>query len=95
MSETPADPAASHDPRGLIRESFRMPGIGVEDCRSIFLDWALGLGAEQDMAGAATALLAHYRPDPAHPMSVLLAEAGTAAPKPARSGGARARRQPR
>ena len=30
------------DPRGLIAEAYRMD-IGPEDCRTIFLDWALGL----------------------------------------------------
>ena len=28
------------DPKGLIRESYRMEGIGPAECRSNFLDWA-------------------------------------------------------
>ena len=30
------------DPRGLIEEAYRME-LGPEDCRTVFLDWALGL----------------------------------------------------
>ena len=46
------------DPRGLILEAYRMD-LGPEDCRTVFLDWALGL---PEGAGAAEieALLAHY-----------------------------------
>lgn len=65
-----------HDPRGLIREAFRIEGIGEADCRSIFFDWALGLPADADPAGAAAALRAHHADEPAdHPMTVLLTEA--------------------
>jgi len=31
----------SIDPRGLIFESYRIDGITIEECRMIFLDWAL------------------------------------------------------
>ena len=37
MARDPAD----LDPMGLIRESYRIDGIGVAECRSIFLDWAI------------------------------------------------------
>jgi len=39
------------DPKGLIRESYRIEGIGMAECRSIFLDWALSLPDGAD-AGA-------------------------------------------
>ncbi|HUF56653.1 MAG TPA: hypothetical protein VMM55_08860 [Thermohalobaculum sp.] len=65
-----------HDPRGLIREAYRIEGIGEADCRSIFFDWALGLPADTDPAGAAAELMAHHADEPAdHPMTVLLSEA--------------------
>ncbi len=65
-----------HDPRGLIREAYRIDGIGAADCRSIFFDWALGLPADTDPAEAARALMQHHADEPAdHPMTVLLRQA--------------------
>lgn len=59
------------DPRGVIFEAYRME-IGPEDCRSIFLDWALGL-AGPVRAEDVAALLAHYGPrHPDHPMTAVL-----------------------
>ena len=59
------------DPRGLIFEAYRME-IGEEDCRAIFLDWALGLDGPvrpQDLQ----ALLDRYAADhPNHPMTAVL-----------------------
>ena len=31
------------DPKGLVRESYRIDGITPGECRSIFVDWALSL----------------------------------------------------
>ncbi|PTV96571.1 hypothetical protein C8J27_102371 [Rhodobacter aestuarii] len=62
------------DPKGLIRESYKIEGIGDAECRSIFLDWALSLAKDADPAEAMRAVLAAYGADPAHPMSVVLAE---------------------
>ena len=45
------------DPKGLIRESYRMEGIGSAECRSIFLDWALSLPEGHDNAAAITQVL--------------------------------------
>jgi hypothetical protein len=28
------------DPKGLVRESYRIEGITLGECRSIFVDWA-------------------------------------------------------
>ena len=62
------------DPRGLIMEAYRIDGITPEDCRTIFLDWALGLeGSADDIAVGA--LLTHYGADhPDHPMTKVLRE---------------------
>ena len=81
-----------NDPKGLIRESFRIEGISDAECRSILVDWALSLGPETAPAAAMAALLERHAPDPAHPMARLLAEGrdGAASP-PKRRGGARAR----
>jgi hypothetical protein len=66
------------DPRGLIFEAYRMQ-IGPEECRAIFLDWALGLpegGGETEVA----MLLAHYgAAQPDHPMTAVLREGVAAA----------------
>ena len=80
-----------HDSRGLIREAYRIDGIGEADCRSIFFDWALGLPADTDPAEAAAALLAHHAGEPAdHPMTGLLREAAAGR---ARTGTGRRRRR--
>ncbi len=60
------------DPRGLIFESYRMEGISVQECRAIFLDWALGL-ASGDMETALGDLHDEYvAKSPDHPMSGLI-----------------------
>ncbi|MCI4661492.1 MAG: hypothetical protein MRY63_06665 [Neomegalonema sp.] len=70
------------DPRGLIADAYRIEGIGAPDCRSIFLDWALGLPDGTDMEAARSALHARYGAQaPEHPMSKVLAES-----PPARKG---------
>ena len=37
------------DPKGLIRESYRIEGISAPEFRSIFLYWALGGVQTEDM----------------------------------------------
>lgn len=87
--------AAIYDPKGLIRESFRIEGIGAPECRSIFLDWALGVPADRDTRAEIRLLLEHYVPiQPAgHPMLETLA-AGLEASGPARRRGGRGARVP-
>lgn len=69
------------DPRGLIREAFRMDGISEAECRSVFLDWALGLPDGLDPAEAILGLLEdHAAAPPEHPMRRVLEE-GLAAPR--------------
>ena len=49
------------DPSDLIHEAYRIEGIVVEECRSIFFDWALGLDDGVDMVAAATSALSVIR----------------------------------
>ncbi|MFB2532379.1 hypothetical protein ACEYYB_00140 [Paracoccus sp. p4-l81] len=83
------------DPKGLIRESYRIEGISDAECRSIFLDWALSLPAGLPPQRALSRLIMAYGLGPDHPMTAILYE-GLADPAPAtppkRRGGARARR---
>ncbi|GAB4389124.1 MAG: hypothetical protein Kow0045_24470 [Albidovulum sp.] len=80
------------DPKGLIRESYRIEGIGLAECRSIFLDWALSLAAGVDEREAMRVLLAHYLPGHEdHPMTQVLRD-GLVAPAPAGRRGGRMRR---
>ena len=66
------------DPRGLILEAYRMQ-IGPEDCRTIFLDWALGQpGATPEALRRASRPLRRRQPD--HPMTAILRDAAAAAP---------------
>ncbi len=70
-----------HDPKGLIRESYRIDGISDGECRSILIDWALSLPAETDQRAALEGLLAHYGAQATdHPMTVLLRQ-GLDAPR--------------
>ncbi len=77
------------DPKGLVRESYRIDGITLGECRSIFLDWALSLVVGADVPAAARRLIAEYTAvNPGHPMNGVLAE-GLAAPAVARRRGGR------
>lgn len=78
------------DPKGLIREAYRIEGISAPECRSIFLDWALSHDGEAK--SGIEALLAQYAGEPPeHPMTQTL-RAGLAAPDaPKRRGGRSAR----
>ncbi|MEF3047447.1 hypothetical protein [Pseudotabrizicola sp. L79] len=80
------------DPKGLVRESYRIDGITSGECRSIFIDWALSLPVGADQADALRSLIAHYAMDlPDHPMSVVLQDALVPAEAPRRKGGRAAR----
>ena len=82
-----------YDPRGLIREAYRIEGIGPEEVRTIFLDWALSRPEGADQRDQIAALLAAFGDAaPDHPMTAVL-RAGLAAPPPGgRRGGSRGRR---
>lgn len=77
-----------NDPRGLIRESYRIDGISEPECRSIFLDWALGIPHGVDISGVVAVLLEQYSQEPAdHPMTKTLRAALLTADTPRRRGG--------
>jgi hypothetical protein len=64
---------AEADPKGLVRESYRIDGITGGECRSIFLDWALSLVVGQDVPAALNRLIAEYvAANPGHPMNEVL-----------------------
>ncbi len=76
------------DPKGLIRESYRIEGITAAECRSIFIDWALSLPVGAALPDAIHALLARYEPaNPGHPMGQVLREGLAPAAAPQRRGG--------
>ena len=76
------------DPKGLVRESYRIEGITLAECRSIFIDWALSLAVGADTSAAIAVLLAQYAADAqAHPMSETLKAGLVAANTPKRRGG--------
>ncbi len=77
------------DPKGLVRESYRIDGITAGECRSIFLDWALSLVSGQDVPAALRRLIAEYAAaNPGHPMNSVL-DQGLAPPALARRRGGR------
>lgn len=76
------------DPRGLIQEAYRIDGITAEECRSIFLDWALGVPAEQEATDLVRELLTHHAGEPVdHPMTLTLTAALSDHSGPRRKGG--------
>lgn len=80
------------DPRGLIRESYRIDGIRIEECRSIFLDWALFDDHQMPQADRIKTLIAHYGTDaPDHPMTRVMKLALEDAAAPKRRGGRKGR----
>ncbi len=88
---TERDPA---DPKGLIDESFEIEGIGLAECRTIFLDWALSLPEDMPAARAAPRLVERHQGKPRdHPMQEVLREALGERARPARRGGWKARRE--
>ncbi|MBR9651975.1 hypothetical protein [Thalassovita aquimarina] len=81
------------DPKGLIRESFRIEGIGEPECRSIFLDWALSLPDGSDSQQALPLLIERHASEPDdHPMMAVLREGLGQVGGPKRRGGWRGRR---
>ena len=83
---------ARADPKGLVRESYRIEGIGLAECRSIFLDWAISVPVGAEARDLIPALLDSYgSAAPDHPMTQVLREGLSAAPAPGRRGGRKAR----
>jgi len=81
------------DPKGLIREAYRIEGITDAECRSILVDWALSLPDGVQAQSAIVAHLASYGGDhPDHPMTAILREGAAKVDNPRRRGGGRARR---
>ena len=79
---------AEADPKGLVRESYRIDGITAGECRSIFMDWALSIPVDATVPDAVRVLIATYgAPNPDHPMTTVLHQALTAPEAPRRRGG--------
>ena len=81
MTET--DP----DPRGLIRESYRIEGITPGECRSIFLDWAISAPDGEVVPRLRGLLDRHGSGAPGHPMTAILTDALENPPTARRRGG--------
>ncbi|WP_135448572.1 MULTISPECIES: hypothetical protein [Tabrizicola] len=83
---------AEADPKGLVRESYRIEGITAGECRSIFMDWALSIPAGAPVVEAVRVLIAAYGVGaPDHPMTEVLHQALAAPETPRRKGGRAAR----
>jgi len=83
---------AEADPKGLVRESYRIDGITAGECRSIFVDWALSIPTGLSVPDAVRTLIAEYGQGAEdHPMTGVLTQALTAPDQPRRRGGRAAR----
>ena len=78
------------DPKGLVADAYRIEGITSEECRSIFLDWALSVPVGVDMKALIVVLMQRHD-EPDHPMSAVLRE-GLEKAGPARRRGGRSAR---
>ncbi len=79
---------AEFDPKGLIRESYRIEGITEAECRTIFLDWAIQVPVGADPKSHIQACLSYYGADlPDHPMTTTLQAGLIPSPKAKRRGG--------
>ena len=76
-----------NDPKGLVREAYRIDGIEAGECRSIFLDWALSLPDGIPPQAALDALLDRYGDAADHPMTAVLRDGQAHAPAARRRGG--------
>jgi len=80
------------DPKGLIREAYRIDGITASECRSVFFDWALSLPADYDSSAALKSLLIRYEDGaPDHPMTDVMRLGVSDMGPPRRRGGWRSR----
>ncbi|WP_341861542.1 hypothetical protein [Gymnodinialimonas sp. 57CJ19] len=80
-----------NDPKGLIREAFKIEGISAPECRSIFVDWALSVQSDNH-GPLIEALLDRHAAEPAdHPMKAVLTEGLAEKPTATRRGGRAAR----
>ena len=81
-----------NDPKGLLSEAYKIEGITNGECRSIFLDWALGFPIEKDTQDVIKKLLLVYEmAAPDHPMTETLREGLKTLANPRRRGGWRRR----
>ena len=80
-----------NDPKALIRERFNIEGIKIEECRSIFLDWALSLPNDADAGKIIPLLIEQYGDKQEHPMLVTLKEGMIKKVSPIRRGGRKGR----
>jgi hypothetical protein len=84
--------ATAEDPKGLIFEAYRIPGITAGECRTIFLDWALSLPDGSDSRSVLAVLVDRYAADaPDHPMTGVMREGLQAMSRTGRRGGWRSR----
>ena len=61
-----------NDPRGMIYESYRIENISLEECRMIFLDWAMHT-PQGNMKSYLQELLVEYEQgNEQHPMTQVI-----------------------
>jgi len=78
----------ANDPKGLIRESYRIEGITSAECRTIFLDWALSLPVGTDQQTALKAVYDQYSElHSDHPMTQVMLDGMQQITTPRRRGG--------
>lgn len=81
-----------NDPKGLVREAYRIEGITDAECRTIFLDWALSLPDGVEQQAALKTLCADYgEANSDHPMTLVMQQGLQQITAPRRRGGWKSR----
>lgn len=80
----------ARDPKGLIADAYRIDQITLEECRSIFLDWALSVPVDADAKALIADLLIRHGVA-GHPMTLVLQEGLNQPRRAGRRGGRSAR----
>lgn len=75
------------DPKGLMLEAYRIDGIGMAECRTIFLDWALSLPEGMEAQRAIAVLMQRHGAQTDHPMTQVLREGLEQSARTGRRGG--------
>ncbi len=69
------DVLVTHDPRNLISDIYAMETISKSECRTVFLDWVLGLPEDADVQNYMKMFHDQYSSThPDHPMTEIFRE---------------------
>lgn len=75
------------DHRGMIFEAYQIPNIHEQECRAIFLDWAIGAPQGDMKTFLETFIEVYGNNNPDHPMTKIILEGLQGSQNKGRRGG--------